>query len=124
MIIVLRSKLKPKMNQIKTTIRDVTSEDTKALISLCEAIGLFQSHELEELGSMLSAYFKDSLNEQHRWLTEEKDCQLIGIAYYAKEKFAATRAFYRKNGYEEEARIREFYNPGEDKIIFRKALNF
>lgn len=36
--------------------------------------------------------------------------------------FERTRAFYRKNGYEEEARIREFYQAGEDKVIFRKAL--
>lgn len=37
--------------------------------------------------------------------------------------FARTRAFYRKCGYEEEARIREFYSAGQDKIIFRKALS-
>ncbi|MDJ0616349.1 MAG: GNAT family N-acetyltransferase [Calothrix sp. MO_192.B10] len=36
--------------------------------------------------------------------------------------FEATRAFYRKHGYDEEARIREFYRAGDDKIIFRKAL--
>jgi ribosomal protein S18 acetylase RimI-like enzyme len=36
--------------------------------------------------------------------------------------FDRTRAFYRKIGYEEEARIREFYQAGEDKIVFRKAL--
>jgi len=36
--------------------------------------------------------------------------------------FELTRAFYRKYGYDEEARIRDFYRPGEDKIIFRKAL--
>jgi ribosomal protein S18 acetylase RimI-like enzyme len=36
--------------------------------------------------------------------------------------FERTRAVYRKLGYEEEARIREFYAAGEDKIIFRKAL--
>jgi ribosomal protein S18 acetylase RimI-like enzyme len=36
--------------------------------------------------------------------------------------FERTRAFYRKLGYDEEARIREFYQAGEDKIIFRKAL--
>lgn len=33
-----------------------------------------------------------------------------------------TRMFYRQQGYEEEARIREFYKAAEDKIIFRKAL--
>ncbi len=36
--------------------------------------------------------------------------------------FERTRAFYRKYGYKEEARIREFYKAGDDKIIFRKPL--
>ncbi|WP_138497414.1 GNAT family N-acetyltransferase [Nostoc sp. PA-18-2419] len=36
--------------------------------------------------------------------------------------FEYVRAFYRKSGYEEEARIREFYKLGDDKVIFRKAL--
>lgn len=33
-----------------------------------------------------------------------------------------TRAFYLKNGYDEEARIREYYRAGDDKVIYRKAL--
>ena len=36
--------------------------------------------------------------------------------------FAGTRAFYQHIGYVEEARIREYYQAGDDKIIFRKAL--
>ena len=36
--------------------------------------------------------------------------------------FAATRAFYAARGYAEEARIRDFYAEGEDKIVFWKAL--
>jgi GNAT superfamily N-acetyltransferase len=36
--------------------------------------------------------------------------------------FAATREFYRLQGYDEEARIREFYGPGDDKVVFWKAL--
>jgi GNAT superfamily N-acetyltransferase len=36
--------------------------------------------------------------------------------------FEATRDFYRKQGYDQEARIREFYGPGDDKIVFWKAL--
>lgn len=37
-------------------------------------------------------------------------------------EFEQTRAFYRNNGYDEEARIRDFYRAGEDKVVFRKAL--
>ena len=38
------------------------------------------------------------------------------------EAFARTRAFYRANGYTEEARIRDFWAAGDDKVIFWKAL--
>lgn len=38
-------------------------------------------------------------------------------------EFAATRAFYAGLDYTEEARIRDFYTAGDDKIIFWKALN-
>lgn len=37
--------------------------------------------------------------------------------------FEGTRKFYGKSGYGEEARIRDFYAAGDDKIVFRKALN-
>ena len=37
-------------------------------------------------------------------------------------EFARTRAFYRRNGYGEEARIRDFWAAGDDKVVFRKAL--
>lgn len=38
------------------------------------------------------------------------------------ESFEYVRSFYRKSGYDEEARIREFYKAGDDKLVFRKAL--
>lgn len=38
------------------------------------------------------------------------------------DDFALTRKFYAQNGYEEEARIRDFWANGDDKVIFRKAL--
>lgn len=36
--------------------------------------------------------------------------------------FEYQRTFYQKCGYEEEARIRDFYSAGDDKVIFRKTL--
>ena len=39
------------------------------------------------------------------------------------DEFAQTRAFYRKNGYVEEARIRDFWAAGDDKVVFWKALS-
>ncbi len=37
--------------------------------------------------------------------------------------FERTRTFYAKCGYEEEARIRDFYAVNDDKVVFRKVLN-
>ncbi|MEA5464539.1 GNAT family N-acetyltransferase [Leptothoe sp. PORK10 BA2] len=37
-------------------------------------------------------------------------------------EFERTRAFYAKCGYEAEARIRDFYAVGDDKVVFRKVL--
>ncbi len=38
------------------------------------------------------------------------------------DEFAQTREFYRKNGYSEEARIRDFWAAGDDKVVFWKSL--
>ena len=37
-------------------------------------------------------------------------------------EYERTRAFYRKNGYAEEARIRDFWAAGNDKVVFWKSL--
>jgi ribosomal protein S18 acetylase RimI-like enzyme len=38
------------------------------------------------------------------------------------DEFAQTHEFYCKNGYSEEARIRDFWAAGDDKIVFWKPL--
>ncbi|MEM6889571.1 MAG: GNAT family N-acetyltransferase [Pseudomonadota bacterium] len=38
------------------------------------------------------------------------------------DAFAKTRSFYLQNGYEQEARIRDFWAADDDKVTFRKAL--
>ena len=39
-----------------------------------------------------------------------------------RPEFEKTRKFYRANGYTEEARIRDFWSAGDDKIVFWKSL--
>jgi ribosomal protein S18 acetylase RimI-like enzyme len=53
----------------------------------------------------------------------ERGERILLVETSGTENFDYVREFYRKNGYEEEARIREFYTTGVDKIVFRKALN-
>ena len=36
--------------------------------------------------------------------------------------FERTRRFYEHCGYAEEARVRDYYAPGDDKVIFRKVI--
>jgi len=38
------------------------------------------------------------------------------------DSFVRTRSFYEQIGYESEARIRDYYDVGDDKVVFRKAL--
>jgi ribosomal protein S18 acetylase RimI-like enzyme len=51
-----------------------------------------------------------------------RGARLLIVETSGLASFERTRGFYRKCGYDEEARIRDFYKAGDDKIIFRKAL--
>jgi ribosomal protein S18 acetylase RimI-like enzyme len=56
-------------------------------------------------------------------MLKERGERILLVETSGTENFEYVQEFYRKNGYEEEARIREFYTAGVDKIVFRKALN-
>jgi ribosomal protein S18 acetylase RimI-like enzyme len=62
-------------------------------------------------------------------LVEELEASLIALGQRilivdtsGTAAFDRTRQFYRSNRYVEEARIRDFWASGDDKVIFRKAL--
>lgn len=57
--------------------------------------------------------------EQH---LRNKSQRILIVDTSGTDEFALTRKFYALNGYDEEARIRDFWAPGDDKVIFRKAL--
>ncbi len=40
----------------------------------------------------------------------------------SSERYAPTRGFYRRMGFEEDAQLTDFYGPGDGKVIFRKEL--
>lgn len=49
--------------------------------------------------------------------------RLLLVETSGAPQYDRTRDFYRKCGYTEEARIRDFWTQGDDNVIFRKALN-
>jgi ribosomal protein S18 acetylase RimI-like enzyme len=65
-------------------------------------------------GAALVRYVEDTLTARL--------ARVLLVETSGLESFERTRAFYRKCGYDEEARIRDFYREGEDKIVYRKAL--
>ena len=60
-----------------------------------------------------------SAAEQH---LRDMSQRILIVDTSGTDDFALTRKFYAQNGYEEEARIRDFWAEGDDKVIFRKAL--
>ena len=56
-------------------------------------------------------------------LLEARRARILIAETSGTAAYARTRAFYDANGYAEEARIRDFWAAGEDKVVFRKALS-
>lgn len=48
--------------------------------------------------------------------------RLMIIETSSTAKYLPTTEFYRRNGYVSEARIKDFYAPGDDRLIFTKRL--
>lgn len=48
--------------------------------------------------------------------------RLLLVETSGNDEYSGTRAFYQHIGYEEEGRVRDFYQAGEDKVIYRKQL--
>ncbi len=78
------------------------------------AIAVLPSRQGSGLGKALVAELEALLRaENHRVLIADTS---------GSPEFAQTREFYRKNGYAEEARIRDFWDKGDDKVTFWKSV--
>jgi len=79
------------------------------------AIGVHPSRQGTGCGRALVAHLETALKERGN--------RILIVDTSSSDDYAEARAFYVKNGYEEEARIRDFWSAGDDKITFRKALD-
>lgn len=61
------------------------------------------------------------LTEVERRL-EGLNARMLVAETSSRPEYAPTRAFYQRRGYAEAARIREFYAPGDDRVIFTKRF--
>jgi ribosomal protein S18 acetylase RimI-like enzyme len=77
-------------------------------------IAIAPNHQRQGRGAALLSYIEQMLAKRGE--------RILLVETSGLEDFEYVRAFYRKSGFAEEARIREFYKAGDDKIIFRKAL--
>lgn len=62
------------------------------------------------------------LTEQMEAQIEDQGGKLVIVDTSSTEAFAKTRKFYENAGYSEEARIRDFWSKGDDKVTYRKVL--
>jgi ribosomal protein S18 acetylase RimI-like enzyme len=77
-------------------------------------IAVHPDRQKQRRGKALLGYVEQMLIERGE--------RILLVETAGTDDFEYVREFYRQNGYEEEARIREFYAAGVDKIVFRKAL--
>ncbi len=78
------------------------------------AIAVSPERQGAGIGSAMLRYLEERLTEQGE--------RILLVETMGTPEFDATRTFYRKNGFTEEARIREFYEAGADKVVFWKHL--
>ncbi len=68
------------------------------------------------IGKDLLKYVETAVSTKHG--------HLIIIETSSQDKYWPTRNFYLKNGYAIAAQIKDFYRPGDDRVIFVKYFNW
>ncbi len=67
------------------------------------------------VGAGLMAYVEDRVREQ--------EGRLLILETSSKESYGKTVDFYQRLGYQEASRITDFYDVGDDKLVFVKRLS-
>lgn len=77
-------------------------------------IGVRQDRHRQGRGARLLRHVENDLRA--------RDQRLLVVETSALPAFARARAFYLALGYDEEARVRDYFAAGDDMVLFRKAL--
>lgn len=77
-------------------------------------IAVHPDHQQQGRGTAILAHVE-------QWLRCRQE-RLLLVETAGTDDFDYVRNFYTANGFENEARIRDYYDTGIDKIIFRKSL--
>jgi ribosomal protein S18 acetylase RimI-like enzyme len=78
------------------------------------ALAVLPSRQKGGVGAALVAELENRLRAQGN--------RILVVDTSGTPNFEGARAFYRRSGYVEEARIRDFWAKGDDKVIFWKSL--
>jgi ribosomal protein S18 acetylase RimI-like enzyme len=78
-------------------------------------IAIHKEYQGQGIGTELMQYIEN--------LLKQDSVRILIVETSGLSEFELTRKFYDKLGYKREATIREFYQVGEDKIVFWKKLN-
>lgn len=61
------------------------------------------------------------MSEVERVLRDRR-ARLVIVETSSRDDYSATRRFYMKRGFQETARLRDFYAPGDDRIVLTKRV--
>ncbi|HEY0815830.1 MAG TPA: GNAT family N-acetyltransferase [Pseudonocardia sp.] len=78
-------------------------------------IGVHREQHRRGRGAALLHHVEDDLRSREQ--------RLLLVETSALPAFDRARAFYRARGYDEEARVRDYFQDGDDMVLFRKKLH-
>jgi len=82
-------------------------------------------HNILFIGVLSSKRTQGRAKSLLKWIERALSTQgarMVLIETSSLEQFIPARTLYDRSGYLIEAQIRDFYNPAEDKIVFKKVL--
>ncbi len=77
-------------------------------------IAVHQNSRNKKLGTVMLKAIEDDVREQGG--------KILWIETSGRPLYASTEGFYRKNGYQLAASLKDFYGPGDPKQIYSKVL--